>query len=148
MQMILFLSFNNIEDQVLIQDYINYLTSWCSTNLMNLNVKNFKHMDYSRSSPSKGFYTMNGTVLELVNSFKDLEIIFDCKLISKNHISLTVSKATCILVFIKRWAKEFSDTYITKQFFTTLICPVLEYESVIRHTQYAKYSDKIESVQI
>ena len=32
------LSFNNIEDQELIQDDINYLTSWCSTNLMELNV--------------------------------------------------------------------------------------------------------------
>ena len=115
---------------------------------MELNIKNCKYMGFTRSSPSKGFYTMKGTVLELVNSFKDLEIIFDCKLVFRNHITSTVSKATCILVFIKRWAKKFSDTYITKQLFTTLICPILEYESVIWHTQYAKYSDKIESVQI
>ena len=35
----IFLSFNNIEDQVLIQDDINYLTSWCSTKVMDLNFK-------------------------------------------------------------------------------------------------------------
>ena len=34
----MFLSFNNIADQELKQDDINYLTSWCNTNLMELNV--------------------------------------------------------------------------------------------------------------
>ena len=65
--------------------------------------------------------------LELVNSFKDLRIIFNCKLDFRNHITSTVSKATCILGFIKRWAKEFSDPYVTKQLFTTLVRPILEY---------------------
>ena len=32
-----FLEFNNIEDQLLIQDVTNSLTSWSSTNLMELN---------------------------------------------------------------------------------------------------------------
>ena len=36
----IFLSFSNIADQVLIQDNINYLTSYCSTNLIKSNVKN------------------------------------------------------------------------------------------------------------
>ena len=35
----IYLSFNNIEDQVLIQDDIYYLTFWFNTNLMELNVK-------------------------------------------------------------------------------------------------------------
>ena len=51
----IFLIINNIEDQVLLQDNINYLTSWPGTSLMELNIKN----------PTNGFYTMN------------LEIIFD-----------------------------------------------------------------------
>ena len=40
----IFLAFNNIEDQVLIQDDINYLTSWRNTNLMELKVKKCKYM--------------------------------------------------------------------------------------------------------
>ena len=71
-------------------------------------------------------YTMNGAVLELVNSFNDLRIIFDCKLDFRNHITSIVSKTTCILGFIKQWAKEFSDPYVTKQLFTTLIDPILD----------------------
>ena len=39
----IYLSFNNIEDHVLLQDDINHLSSWCSTNLMELNVKKCKY---------------------------------------------------------------------------------------------------------
>ena len=87
----IFLSFNNIDDQGLIQDDISYLTSWCNTNLMELKVKKFKYMCFTRSSPTNGFYKMNGDVLELVNSFNDLGIIFDRKLVFRNHITSTVS---------------------------------------------------------
>ena len=60
----IFLAFN-IEDQVLIQDDINYVTSWCSTNSMELNIKKCNYMCITRSSPTNGFCTMNGTVIEL-----------------------------------------------------------------------------------
>ena len=91
---------------------------------------------------------MNGAVLELVNSFNDLEIIFDCKLDFRNHITTTVNKATCILGLIKQWAKEFSDPYVIKQLFTTLVRPILEYGPIIWDPQYPVHCDKIESVQI
>ena len=48
---------------------------------------------------------------------------------------------------IKRWAKEFSVPYVTKQLFTTLDSPILEYGFVIWDLQYALHSDKIESLQ-
>ena len=44
--------------------------------------------------------------------------------------------------------EEFSAPYFTKQLFTTLVCPILEYGSVIWDPQYAVHSDKIESIQI
>ena len=65
-----------------------------------------------------------------------------------NHITSTFGKGTCILGVIKRWAKEFADPYVTKQLFTTLVRPSLEYRSVILGRQYAVHSDKIESIQI
>ena len=61
-------------------------------------------MCLTTSPPTNGFYTINGAVLELVNFFNDLGIIFHCKLDFRNHITSTVCKATCILGFIKRWA--------------------------------------------
>ena len=43
-------------------------------------------MCFTRSSPIDGFYTINSAVLELVNSFNDLGIIFDCKLDFRNQL--------------------------------------------------------------
>ena len=86
---------------------------------------------------------MYGVVIDLVNYFHDLGLIFGCKLDFKNYITQTVSKATCILGFIKRWAKEFSDPYVTQQLFITLVRSILEYGSVIWDLQYTVRSDKI-----
>ena len=71
----------------------------------------------TRSFPTNEFHAMNDAVLELVNSFNDLEIIFDC---FRNDMTSTVSKAKCILGFIKRWAKEFYDRYVTIVYHTAL----------------------------
>ena len=59
-------------------------------------------------------------LLELVKSFNELGIIFNCKLDFRNHI---ISKAT----FIKRWDKESSHPYVTKQSLNmgTSICCIL-----------------------
>ena len=55
-----------------IQDDINYLTSWCSTKLIKLNVKKCKYICFTRSFPTNGFFIMNVAILELVNnSFND-----------------------------------------------------------------------------
>ena len=48
---------------------------------------------------------------------------------------------------MKRWAKEFSDPYVTKTLFTSLVRPILEYGSVIWNPQYELYINMLESVQ-
>ena len=110
---------------------------------MDLNLNKCKHMCFSRNSFSIRHYYINGSVLSTVDSFVDLGILMDPKLNFNNHVISMVNKAYGVLGFIKRWAKEFSDPYITKQLFTSLVRPILEYGSVV----YAIYSDKIESVQ-
>ena len=58
---------------------------------MELNVKKFKYMCFTRLSATNGFYTMKGAVLELVNCFNDLGIFFNCKLDFKLHVSQDLS---------------------------------------------------------
>ena len=94
-----------------------------------------------------GFYTINGIKLELVQTFNDLGVLLDMKLNFRDHISKTVNKASGMMGFIKRWAKEFSDPYTTKLLYTSLVRPILEYGSVVWDPSYKVYSDKIESVQ-
>ena len=47
-----FLPFNNIEDQVLTQDDMNYLTSWCNSNLMELSDPCYQTIIYYTGSPN------------------------------------------------------------------------------------------------
>lgn len=56
------------------------------------------------------------------------------------------NKAYGVLDFIKRWAKKFSDPYVTKQLYTALVKHIIEYRSVIWDSGYITYIDKIESV--
>lgn len=138
---------NNLNHQSLMQNDINRLSLWCSINLMELNVKKCKYMIFTRSLPINGQYVMNNVALDLVDSFNDLGVLLDRKLDFISHISLTVNKATGVLGFIKRWAKEFSDPYTTKQLFTSLVRPILEYGSAVWDPQYHVHSNKVESVQ-
>ena len=106
-----------------------------------------KHMCFSRSSSLILQYNIEGHSLSTVELFVDLGLLMDPKLNFNSPVMTMVNKANGVLGFVKRWAKEFSDPYITKQLFTSLVRPTLEYGSVVWDSQYAIYSDKIESVQ-
>ena len=71
----------------------------------------------------------------------------DRKLDFLGHISMIINRARSTLGFIKRWAKEFSDPYVTKQLYMTLVRPILEYASIIWNSYYRVHNDAIESVQ-
>ena len=142
------MSSNNSEKQAnLLQNDLNNLFQWCRLNCMDLNLNKCKHMCFSRNSLLMRLYNINGSVLSTVETFVDLGILMDPKLNFNNHVISMVNKAYGVLSFIKRWAKEFSDPYITKQLYTSLVRPILQYGSVVWDPQYAIYSDKIESVQ-
>lgn len=143
----IYLTYKNALDQVHLQNDLDSLHTWCGINLMELNLKKCKHMIFSRSRVITSQYTLGGFTLELVNSFIDLGILLDGKLTFNSHIITTVNKAYGVLSFIKRWAKEFSDPYITKNLFTSLVRPILEYGSVVWDPQYDFYVNMLESVQ-
>lgn len=92
-------------------------------------------------------FFLDGIKLEFVDSFVDLGILLDTKLDFISHINATANKARGVLAFIKRWAKEFSDPYITRQLYISLVRPILEYGSLIWDPLYKVHSDHIESVQ-
>ena len=91
----------------------------------------------SRSSSLILQYNIDGHSLSTVDSFVDLGLLMDPKLNFNSHVITMVNKANGVLGFVKRWAKEFSDPYITKQLFTSLVRPILEYGSVVWDPQYA-----------
>lgn len=143
----IFYSYNNYTDHTFFQEDLNALYSWCNLNLMKLNFKKCKYMCFFRKSHLKVKYFLGGFELDNVHTFTDLGILLDPKLNFIQHITLTVNKARSLLGFIKRWAKEFDDPYITKQLFISLVRPVLEYGSIIWDPTYKVHINTIESVQ-
>lgn len=143
----LFLSYRHVSDQQRLQDDLNSFYTWCKINLMELNLKKCKYMRFVRKSSIHAQYDFAGYQLELVDNFLDLGILFDSKLNFIAHITMTANKARGVLGFIKRWAKEFKDPYVTKTLYTSLVRPILEYGSIIWDPIYKNHSDVIESVQ-
>lgn len=137
----------NNQDSTFLQADLNNFCNWCDLNLMELNLNKCKLMTFTRYSPFVTKYYINGTELSAVESMLDLGIYFDKKLNFNTHVIFAANKAKGVLCFIKRWAKEFRDPYVTKNLFTTLVRPILEYGSVIWDPQYNVYIKKIESVQ-
>ena len=103
------------------------LGEWCSINRMSLNLKKCKVMSFYRRSLFQYNYFLLDVKLESVNSIVDLGVTLDHKLSFIIHINNTVNKARSVLGFIKRWAKEFNDPYITNTLLTGYVCnPVLQ----------------------
>ena len=76
---------------------------------MELNIKKCKCMRFSRTDDE-------GHQLEIVDSFIVLGILVDTKLNFNDHITLTVNKTRSTIGFIKRWARKFSDSFITNSY--------------------------------
>lgn len=143
----LFSSFNSLQDAKNLQEDLNSLVDWCTTNNMTLNLKKCKKMSFSRVSLLQTQYYIYDCELDNVTSFNDLGVLLDCKLRFHLQIDSCVGRAKSLLGFIKRWSKEFDDPYLTKRLFTSLVRPVLEYAVVVWCPSYKCDIDRIESVQ-
>lgn len=143
----IFLTYKDKSDCNFLQMDLDSFYDWCNLNLMELNMKKCKYMRFWRRNCITVNYFLGGQQLELVHSFMDLGILLDVKLSFISHINMTVNKARGVLAFIKRWAKEFIDPYITKQLYTSLVRPILEYGSIIWDPLYNVHIDNIESIQ-
>ena len=103
-------------------------------------------MKFVRKNPFPANCSFHGYELELVDNFLDLGVLLDSKLNFIPYKSMTVNKARSVLNFIKWWAKGFNDPYVTKSLYTSLVWPILEYESIIWDPLYKKYSSNIHRI--
>jgi hypothetical protein len=143
----LFLSYKSQSDALLLQNDLNRLVEWCKINCIMLNLNKCKQISFSRSRFHVFNYAINSYNLDIVESIVDLGILLDRKLRFNLHINQICSKANTALGFIKRWAKEFNDPYLTKMLYTSLVRPILEYASPVWSPHTACNIDAIESVQ-
>lgn len=143
----LFTSVKVEEDSICLQEDLNNLAEWCLVNGMSLNLSKCKKLSYYRSSGLNFDYFISSHKVENVSSFLDLGVLLDHRLRFDLHINSCINKARSLLGFIKRWAKEFDDPYLTKRLFVSLVRPGLEYASVVWCPYNSCYIDRIESIQ-
>jgi len=141
------LSFTDSSCSDLLQADLARFYKWCKFNLLNLNCPKCKVMSFYRHLHHIINYTLDLVPLTRVDEVNDLGILLDHRLKFDTHVALTVSRATQVLGFIKRWAKEFDDPYTTKLLYVSLVRPILEYGSCVWSPQYSNHQDRIESVQ-
>ena len=92
-------------------------------------------------------YHFKHKILGKVLNKTDLEILLDHKLWFPEYIAMMVNKANGVLRFVKHWSKEFTDPYVTKQLYISLVWAILEYGSFMWDQHFLINVNFIQSVQ-
>lgn len=122
---------NSIEDAVALQEDLNSSFHWCSDNGLEVNIKKCVSMSYTKKKNKLVYnYSLGGELLDEVEYFKDLGVVFDSKLSFNRHIGdiSTVAWRTWGLVY--RNFRQFRSQKILFLLYKTMIRPLLEYCSV------------------
>ena len=97
-------SISTLADHVQLQtdNIIDNIAKWCDTWELNFNATKCEVIHFGRATHSYGDYYLNGVLLDLVDSYKDLGILFDRGLKFHQHTSETVMKANRVLACMRR----------------------------------------------
>ena len=139
---------NDLNDSLLIQDDLNSINNWCKRNLMVLNVSKCNIISFSRKKLTINTeYCIEIEALKRVTKINDLGVIMDTKVDFNCHIETLTNNCRRTLASMMRRAKEFSDPYVTKALYCSLVRSKLEYASVVWNMIGITNSAKIESIQ-
>ncbi|CAH2109339.1 unnamed protein product [Euphydryas editha] len=135
-------------DALLLQSDINELLDWCKNNGMELNINKCSQITFTRKNkPYVYNYLISGSLLNVVDTIKDLGVIIDRKLTFIPHIDTIIKKASKSLGFIIRNTKSFRKTETKVFLFNSLVRSLLEYCCVVWRPHYAVHSLRIERLQ-
>jgi ribonuclease P/MRP protein subunit RPP40 len=110
-----------------LQNDLVRLNCWVDEWMLKLNVNKCKVVSYGRNIDYKFEYKVADTLLERLDSFKDLGVTFDTKLKFSSHIDEKINNAYQILGIIKR-----NFIHVTSE------CFLLLYKAMVRsHLEYA-----------
>lgn len=144
----IFREVNAPNDCVLLNNDLNDFYAWCVLNRLPLNVDKCSSISFCRKNiPLNHDYLVNNRTLSKVDVVKDLGVVFNKKFTFDNHLDYIVGRANSILGFVKRWAKEFNDPYLTKTLYCAFVRSILEYASVVWDPYYAVGCKRVEGVQ-
>lgn len=134
-------------DLLTLPNDVQAITNWCKTWQMFLNPIKRRYMLFSHSSLATILtLLLNGTPLEFTNQYKYLGLHLLFNLIWNTHIDKIRASANRSLGYIRRNFKS-APTNLKRLLYVTLVCPKLEYASVIWNPSQETLTNSIESVQ-
>lgn len=144
----IYLRVENASDCIGLQNDLDNLESWCSLNLMELNISKCKILSFTRKRQSMLYnYRLCSVILERVDSVVDLGITFHRSLCFNLHLEGMLSKANRMIGFIKRQCRDFTSALPLLHLYYTLVRPHLEFCSVIWEPFYNVHISRLENVQ-
>ena len=135
-----------IEDCHAIQSDLNRLLDWSQKWLLMFHPDKCKVLELGGRQDRNYKYTMDGTLLEHVESEKDIGVEIDNKLKFNKHVSNKVNKANTVLGVIRRSFKHLDPPTFTT-LFKSLVRPILEYANPVWSPHLKKDILAIENVQ-
>lgn len=144
----IFYKITNQQDCKFLQETLNMLSEYYSSNKIIVNVPKCQQISFSRKHNPLNFqYTINGIPIEKVSVIRDLGVTLDSKLSMAEHIDVITNKAYRNLGFVIRTCKPFNDPACLKSVYYAYVRSVLEYASNIWSPNYIIYKEKIERIQ-
>lgn len=138
----------SIEDCNQIQQDLDRLSFYCSSNKLKLSLPKCKSITFTKKiNVIRHTYSLLGSPLESVSLIRDLGILLDSKLDLNIHINNITNKAFQMYGFVMRTCSHFKRPATFIHLYFSLIRSQLEYASVVWNPHYKKYSEQIESVQ-
>lgn len=115
---------------------------------MDFNVKKCEIMRITkRKQPYVSNFSLDNSILEEVEEFKDLGVTTTEHLNWNSHIDIIVSKANRMLGLIKRTCRGLDDSNTLRTLYCALVRSNVEYCSVVWSPYTKKNTEKLEKVQ-
>lgn len=135
-------------DNLLLQDDLNRLSTWCTQNNLSLNINKCKIITFSKNrTPTLYNYYINNIKLDRVYLYKDLGIYFDPSLSFNDHYIYIQNKASSMLGFINRSCKDFVNPLALKSLYCSFVRSLLDYGSIVWSSQSIGATKSMESIQ-
>lgn len=144
----LFITIDSVHDCKLLEKNVIILEEWCNQNGLKLNIKKCKIMSYSKKSTITYSYKLKDEIIDRVEIFRDLGVVFDTKLNFNHHIQHIVAQASKNLGFILRMGHEFKNPKTLIILYNSFVRSKLEYASIIWSPYSGKCKKSIETIQI
>ena len=123
-------SISTLADHVQLQTDLDNLTKWCDAWQLNFNATKCKVIHFGRATHSYGGYYLNGILLDSVDCYKDLGILFDTGLKFHQHASEVAMKANRVLACMRRGFINLNESVLLR-LYKSMVRPILEYGNVI-----------------